>query len=279
MFPEVLSNSNSMAFLISKFYYIKDINSSNIDIFESAIHVTSEVGDGDLNDSFTGAPCHLINKIDKECLESVKKSYKENKDVALLVAVLEYPYIVRISNTPNLSLYLKGIFDDNTERIPRLLFNITKTGKEGIVLSEYAFKGDKVYVLEDRKTKLSDLIADKENDENSDIKIFNQIEDAVDRKEGTYELIFKTIDNIRYEVICITISGEEDKKIEIKLNCEKQYTPRAMPHDLYKYYCFENEDDKSKDDKFIWAFRYKKEERKKDRPLFVFDDESELPKL
>ena len=197
--------------------------------------------------------------------EKFIENTKERDYVECLIAELEDPYVVEISNTPNLSLYLKGVF--NEEDIPRILFNVTKTGKNGIVLSACAFIKDKVYVLEDRKTCLGDLIATGKDDTNSDIK--DQIENAENKKEGTYKLYFETKDSKRYEVICNTIAGEED--IKIRLSCEKQFTPNAMPHDLYKYYCFENEDDKS-----IWAFRYKKEERKKDRPPFVFDDESEF---
>lgn len=111
MFPEIVSKytktgrkKGNMAFLISEFYYLKDIDSKNIRSIKNSdcIMTVSDLGDDKpISDAYSAAPCHLV-KIDSENLVDIlksKKSKKPDNDVAMLVAVLEYPYIVYIVNS------------------------------------------------------------------------------------------------------------------------------------------------------------------------------------
>lgn len=249
----------AVAFKIKKFYTCKEEFNFK--------EILSETGYNSFCQGTYFTKIEDINRLD--CVDN-------SVDTECLIAELEYPYLVQISNTPNLEVYLRGVFE--TEKVePRIVFQVTDPGKNGEIKRAFAFleeyegakTNNSVYVWDiDNRVTLENVINDTEEE------LYKEIKENGYR--GKYVLRNEVNGEKSYEVIDIDCDKIGQIKIHLDRECKTKQA-RALKNDLFKYYWF-MDDISSK----LYAFRYqksvlnfgcKKDIRDTKKPLFVLDPE------
>lgn len=270
MFPMVTSkSSDKMAFLISNLYYVKDI-STDIELAHFKKLFNAVFTDGTekaLCDVNSRQPCFVTElngkRLSEKYLEENETVIHESNEtkVKLIVAMLEYPYVVDVSHTPPLSQWIRGNNQTGDEK--KLLFEVQgdSIGANTNVRRIIAFNDNKVLISNTEENTTLGLFSNASNEtifgwitKDEDVQRYEEFTVSFDGT-GEYEnIIVKDNDKVIKEVI----------KLNTKSNPINDKRWKCVLDKTYKYHGYSSE----KDGKY-WLFRTANTERK---PLFLFDN-------